>query len=206
MEITRRSFLKVGAAASALAATSDVWAMELKEGGTDVSIVDKTKWGKGAKRKAIPTTCLQCNIEDGLLAYVENGRIVKIEGNPKHPGTNGKICAKGQAGINTVYSPDRILYPLKRVGARGEGKWKRITWDEALNEMAEKIKAARAEDPNSVMFHYGRDRTGGYTKRFMSAIGSDTMGNHTSTCESSKKVGMEPTWGPDIETPDFANT
>jgi len=206
MKLNRRDFLKIGAASgAALSMTpSLLCAMELEEGGKDVSV--GTNWGKGKNRQAIPTTCLQCNIEDGLLAYVEDGRLVKIEGNPKHPGTRGKICAKGQAGINTVYSPDRILYPLKRVGARGEGKWKRITWDEALDEIAGKIKETIARDPNEVMFHYGRDRTSGYTKRFMQAIGSATMGSHTSICESSKKIGMEPTWGPDIETPDFENT
>jgi len=206
MELSRRNFLKIGAAtgAAAIATPSLLTAMELEEGGADVSV--GANWGKGRKREAIPTTCLQCNIEDGLLAYVEDGRLVKIEGNPKHPGTNGKICARGQAGINTVYSPDRLLYPLKRVGARGEGRWKRISWDDALDEIAGKIKEAISRDPNEVMFHYGRDRTHGYTGRFMAAIGSGTMGNHTSVCESSKKEGMERTWGPDIETPDFANT
>ena len=103
------------------------------------------------------------------------------------------------------YDPDRILYPLKRVGARGEGKWKRISWDEALTELTSKLDAALTEDPNTIMLKYGRNRTGGTIDRFMQTLGSATVVNHTSVCESSKKVGMEPTWGPDIETPDFAN-
>jgi anaerobic selenocysteine-containing dehydrogenase len=201
-ELTRREFLKLGGASVGVVTgiPAVLSAMELNEHGADYS--PKTL----KQRQAIPTTCLQCNVEDGLLCFVEDGRLVKIEGNPEHPGTRGRICAKGNAGINTVYSPDRLLYPIKRVGARGEGKWKRITWDEALNEMAERIKEARQRDPNEVMFHYGRDRTGGYTKRFMAAIGSNTIGNHTSTCEASKKAGMQFAWGPDIETPDFENT
>ncbi|MEW6007249.1 MAG: molybdopterin-dependent oxidoreductase, partial [bacterium] len=158
------------------------------------------------KLTSIPTTCLQCNIEDGLLCFVKDGRLVKIEGNPAHPATRGRICAKGNAGINTLYSPERILYPLKRVGKRGEGKWKRISWDEALNEVSEKIREAIKIDPNSIMFHYGRDRTHGFTKRFMAAIGSATMGNHASIGESSKHEGLERAWGPGIETPDFENT
>jgi anaerobic selenocysteine-containing dehydrogenase len=105
------------------------------------------------------------------------------------------------------YDPDRILYPLKRVGARGEGKWKRITWDEALNEVAGKIREVLDKgDPNEIATKWGRNRTGGTLQRFMATLGSATVLNHTSVCESSKKVGMEPTWGPDIETPDFANT
>ncbi len=200
-KLTRRDFLKIGSASAvALSGVPTLLnAMELSQGEDYSPITLK-------KMEVIPTTCLQCNMEDGLLCFVEDGMLVKIEGNPKHPATRGRICAKGNAGINTVYNPDRLLYPIKREGTRGEGKWKRIAWDEALNEIAEKIKEIRLSDPGEIMFHYGRDRTHGYTKRFMAAIGSNTIGNHTSICESSKKEGMERTWGPDIETPDFENT
>jgi thiosulfate reductase/polysulfide reductase chain A len=201
-DLSRRGFLKVGAAttAAAAAAPTVLKAMETEAGGKDFSPVTKVE------RKAIPITCHVCNIQDGALAYVENGRVVKLEGNPEHVSTRGRLCAKGNAGMWYSYDPDRILYPLKRVGKRGEGKWKRITWDEALAEIAQKLDAALKEDPNSVMLKYGRNRSGGAIDRFMQTLGSATVLNHTSVCESSKKVGMEPTWGPDIETPDFANT
>ena len=64
---------------------------------------------------------------------MEDGKLVKIGGQPASIRTEGKLCAKGQAGVNQVYDPDRVLYPLKRIGARGEGKWKRISWDDALS-------------------------------------------------------------------------
>ena len=200
-ESTRRTFLKVsaGTAAAAAAAPQVLQAMENAVGGKDLSPVTL------AERQAIPITCHVCNIQDGAIAFVENGRIVKLEGNPEHVSTRGRLCAKGNSGMWYTYDPDRILYPLKRVGARGEGKWKRITWDEALTEIAQKIDAAIKEDPNSVSIKYGRNRTGGTLDRFMRTLGSATVLNHTSVCESSKKIGMEPTWGPDIETPDFAN-
>ncbi len=76
------------------------------------------------ERKAIPSSCWQCVTRDGIIGYVEDGRLVKIEGNPELPRTNGKICARGHAGINIVYNPDRLLYPLKRVGSRREGNGK----------------------------------------------------------------------------------
>jgi ferredoxin len=81
----------------------------------------------------VPTICFNCESACGLLAYVDKTtlEIKKFEGNPKHPGSRGRNCAKGPATHNQIYDPERILYPLKRVGARGEGKWKRITWDEA---------------------------------------------------------------------------
>jgi thiosulfate reductase/polysulfide reductase chain A len=200
-KVTRRTFLKVSATTGAAAAAAPrlLNAMENELGGKDFGPVT------GAERKAIPINCHVCNIQDGAIAYVENDRVVKLEGNPEHVSTRGRLCAKGNAGMWYSYDPDRILYPLKRVGARGEGKWKRITWDEALTELAAKLDAALKEDPNTIMLKYGRNRSGGVIDRFMNTLGSATVVNHTSVCESSKKIGMEPTWGPDIETPDFAN-
>jgi anaerobic selenocysteine-containing dehydrogenase len=202
-KVTRRTFLKVSAGTTAAAAAAPrlLHAMEAELGGKDVNPVTL------AERKAIPVNCHVCNIQDGAIAYVENGRVVKLEGNPEHVSTRGRLCAKGNAGMWYSYDPDRILYPLKRVGARGEGKWKRITWDEALNEVAAKVREVLDKgDPNEIATKWGRNRTGGTLQRFMATLGSATVLNHTSVCESSKKVGMEPTWGPDIETPDFANT
>ena len=200
-KITRRTFLKVsaGTGAAAAAAPKLLHAMEMELGGKDVGPVTM------AERKAIPTNCHVCNIQDGAIAFVENGRVVKLEGNPEHVSTRGRLCAKGNAGMWLSYDPDRILFPLKRVGARGEGKWKRITWDEALTEVAGKIREVLDKgDPNEIAMKWGRNRTGGTLQRFMATLGSATVLNHTSICESSKKVGMEPTWGPDIETPDFS--
>ncbi|OGT87980.1 MAG: thiosulfate reductase [Gammaproteobacteria bacterium RIFOXYA12_FULL_61_12] len=201
LKMNRRTFIKVsgGTAAAVATAPSLLKAMEVELGGKDFSPVTY------GERQAIPITCHVCNIQDGAIAFVENGRIVKLEGNPEHVSTRGRLCAKGNAGMWYSYDPDRILYPLKRVGARGEGKWKRITWDEALTEVAQKLDAAIKEDPNSIMLKFGRQRSGGALDRFMHTLGSATIVNHTSVCESSKKIGMEPTWGPDIETPDFAN-
>ena len=199
--LKRRTFLQVSASTGAAAATAPhlLHAMENDLGGKDIGPVT------AAVRRAVPTNCHVCNIQDGAIAYLENDRVVKLEGNPEHVSTRGRLCAKGNSGMWYSYDPDRILYPLKRVGARGEGKWKRITWDEALTELTQKLDAAIKEDPNTIMMKYGRDRSGGANGRFMKTLGSATVVNHTSVCESSKKVGMEPTWGPDIETPDFAN-
>ncbi|GAB4435940.1 MAG: molybdopterin-dependent oxidoreductase [Rhodocyclaceae bacterium] len=201
-KVTRRTFLKVSAATGTAAAAAPrlLQAMETELGGKDFDP------NTLAERQAIPITCHVCNIQDGAIAYVENGRIVKLEGNPEHVSTRGRLCAKGNSGMWYTYNPDRVLYPLRRVGARGEGKWKRITWNEALAEIAQKLDAALKEDPNTIFLKWGRDRTGGAMTRFMHTLGSDSTMNHTSVCESSKKVGLEPSWGPDIETPDFANT
>lgn len=76
----------------------------------------------------------------GILAHVDNGRITKIEGDPDSPLNRGTLCAKGLAQIERLNHPDRLLYPLKRIGERGDGKWQRISWNEALQTIAGSIK------------------------------------------------------------------
>lgn len=92
----------------------------------------------------------------GILAHVENGRITKIEGNPDSPLNRGTICAKGLAQIEKLNHPDRLKYPMKREGERGKGKWERISWDEALETIAEKISEIIKEDgPRAISFAQG---------------------------------------------------
>jgi thiosulfate reductase/polysulfide reductase chain A len=88
----------------------------------------------------IPTACYQCKAECAILARVEDGVIKEIRGNPRG---RGKACVKGMAGVSLQYNPDRITHPLKRVGKRGEGKFERISWDEAMDIMAGKLSDLR---------------------------------------------------------------
>lgn len=92
----------------------------------------------------------------GILAHVEDGRIKKIEGDPDCPLNRGTICAKGLAQIERLNHPDRITYPMKRMGNRGEGKWARISWDEALETIAKKInETIEREGPEAISFAQG---------------------------------------------------
>ncbi|KKM09496.1 hypothetical protein SY88_17925 [Clostridiales bacterium PH28_bin88] len=209
MKLNRRNFIRLSAASASLVAVSGSLAnaMELTEGGKDWSGGKDSDYKSYQDRKAIPSTCLQCVSVCGITGYVQDGRLVKIEGNPAHPNSRGKICAKGQAGINQVYDPERILYPMKRVGKRGEGKWKRISWDEALNEVAAKLKAVRESGkPEEFFFHYGRNRTQGFTDRFTNAFGTPSVFNHTAICEASKQVALEFMIAKGIDINDVANT
>ena len=92
---------------------------------------DGKLWPQKVARRytLVPTVCFNCESACGLLAYVDKTtlEVKKFEGNPVHPGSRGRNCAKGPATINQTYDPERILYPLKRVGPRGAGQWKRIT-------------------------------------------------------------------------------
>ena len=91
----------------------------------------------------VPGMCQLCSTICGIVGYVKEGRLIKIEGNPNDPNSRGHLCARGHAGLNHQYHPERLLYPLRRVGKRGEGKWKRISWDEALDEIAANLKKVR---------------------------------------------------------------
>lgn len=91
----------------------------------------------------VHTACRACIANCGVIAHVKNGRVVKLEGDPVDPMSKGRLCAKGLSGINALYHPNRNKYPLVRVGARGEGKWKRVTWDEAIDRVAHMLMEIR---------------------------------------------------------------
>ena len=127
---------------------------------------DGKAWPKKVARHytLVPTVCFNCESACGLLAYVDRDtlEVKKFEGNPQHPGSRGRNCAKGPATINQIYDPERILYPLKRVGKRGEGKWKRVSWEDALSEIGEKMNASRKKRRDGIMYHVGRPGEDGY--------------------------------------------
>ena len=170
---------------------------------------DGKEWPKRVARRytLVPTICFNCEAACGLLAYVdkETYEIRKLEGNPVHPGSRGRNCAKGPATHNQVYDPERILYPLKRVGKRGEGKWERITWEQALTEIAEKMRESRARRRDGIVYHVGRPGEDGYTNRVVQAWGVDGHNSHTNICSSSARAGYNFWAGQDRPSPDYAN-
>ncbi|RJX26899.1 MAG: twin-arginine translocation pathway signal protein [Desulfurivibrio sp.] len=99
----------------------------------------------------VPTVCAMCRARCPMLATVINGRLAKVEGNPAGPVKGGKLCARGHAAVKLLYDPDRLKYPLKRVGPRGEGSWQRISWQEALAAIAYQLKKnLEAHGPESL--------------------------------------------------------
>ena len=91
-------------------------------------------------KTVIASTCKECSVRCGSLIYLQDGKVVKITGNPAHPGSRGAFCIKGVHGpITAREHPERPLYPQRRTGERGEGKWQQVSWDTALGEIAERI-------------------------------------------------------------------
>ncbi len=170
---------------------------------------DGKEWPKKVARNytLVPTICFNCESACGLLAYVDRKtfEIRKFEGNPVHPGSRGRNCAKGPATHNQVYDPERILYPLKRVGKRGEGKWKRVSWDEALDDIGSKMRESRKKRLDGIMYHVGRPGEDHYTNRCISAWGTDSHNSHTNICSAGARTGYYLWSGFDRPSPDHAN-
>jgi len=172
---------------------------------------DAAAWPRKVKRRyaLLPTICFNCEAACGLLAYVdkETGRIQKFEGNPLHPGSRGRNCAKGPATLNQVNDPERIRYPLRRTGPRGGGQWERVTWDEVLDDIAGRIRRALVERrPQEVMYHLGRPgHELVYLQRVFHAWGIDGHNSHTNVCSASARAGYAFWMGMDRPSPDHAN-
>ncbi len=172
--------------------------------------LDSRAWPERVEHHSmlVPTTCFNCESACGLLAYVdrETLQVRKFEGNPAHPGSRGRNCAKGPSTINQVTDPDRILYPLRRAGERGEGKWERVSWDEALDALAARLRAAIVEGRhNEIMIHIGRPGEDGFTERVLASWGVDGHNSHTNVCSSGGRTGFQFWTGIDRPSPDHAN-
>ncbi len=105
----------------------------------------------GQGTKIFKSACRMCHGGCGLLVHVQNGKVIKLEGDPDSPVSRGKICPKGLASIELMYHPDRITHPMKRVGERGRGKWERITWEEAYGILVPKIRELQEKYGNETI-------------------------------------------------------
>lgn len=171
---------------------------------------DAKAWPDKIEKKytLVPTSCFNCEAGCGLVCYFnqETGEIDKIEGNPEHPASRGRNCAKGPATLNQVYDPERVMYPMKRVGERGSGEWQRISWDQALEEIGGRLRTAFEEDRhNEVMYHVGRPGETNYTNRVLQAWGVDGHNSHTNICSSNARIGYQSWMGHDRPSADYAN-
>ena len=173
--LTRRSFL-AGSAATAALLTAGISTAE--------SFIN-TAFGEGTSNvKQIASTCNCCSNKCGFIAYVKDGRLWKIKGNPLHPNSKGMICARGHAATQIVYSKDRLTEPLKR-GA--DGKFSAISWEQAYQEIGDKVKKILEEDGPEGLALIEDPRPNGkfYSHRFINALGSNSYYHHSAACNLS---------------------
>ena len=171
---------------------------------------DPKTWPKKDKKtyQIVPTTCFNCESACGLTAFIdkETQVVKKFEGNPYHPGSRGRNCAKGPATINQISDPDRILFPLKRKGKRGEGDWERVSWDDALDTISARIRKAIKEDRhNEIAYHVGRPGNEKFMNWILQGWGIDGHNSHTNICSSGARFGYNLWYGYNRPSPDHAN-
>jgi len=173
--------------------------------------LDPAAWPERRERayRCVPTICFNCESACGLLAYVdkESGAIAKLEGNPVHPGSRGRTCAKGPATLNQVRDPERILTPLKRAGPRGSGRFEPVSWDAALDDIGGRIRRCLVEDRrDEVVYHVGRPGEDHFVLRMLQAWGVDGHNSHTNVCSASARLGYQLWLGADRPSPDYSQT
>ncbi len=128
------------------------------------------------------TTCYMCACRCGIDVHIKDGKVAYIEGNKDHPVNQGVLCAKGSAGIMQVNAPSRLDSPMKRVGPRGSGEFKKISWDEALNLAVEWLKPLRKKAPEKLAFFTGRDQSQSFTSYFAQMFGTPNYAAHGGFC------------------------
>jgi anaerobic selenocysteine-containing dehydrogenase len=155
---------------------------------------------KGEFEMLAKTLCRMCGRYCGLNVTLEGNRMVKVEGMPEHYASKGGICGKGLASAQFEYDPKRLIYPLKRIGERGSGKWERISWGEAYNIISERLHEIRENDgPQALVYHRGRAPDWGpnwsYVQRFMNVWGSPNIATHSHNCHMARAIGHVHTYG-----------
>ncbi len=169
----------------------------------------------------VPTACSNCEAACGLTAWVDiteykksknpkDLMVRKYMGNPLHAGSRGRNCAKGYAVESQMYDPDRIPFPLKRApgSKRGEGKWIRSSWDDAMKEIGSKIATLLKSDDEvskkMFIYHVGRPNENGFGPRVPASLGFDGWDSHTNICSAGAREGTIQWTNDDRNSPDWS--
>ncbi len=150
-----------------------------------------------------------CGSMCGVLLTLDKGKVIKVEGDPHSPFNQGHICPKGRALPELLYHPNRLTQPLKRAGAKGEGKWEKISKEEALQTIAQRLKdSIQQNGPESIMFYVGAVKWGNersFVSRLASTIGTPNIVNIDNVCHFPRGQGEAYTYGrrafPDFSHP-----
>jgi thiosulfate reductase/polysulfide reductase chain A len=162
-------------------------------------------------RRTAAITCCGCTQQCGLLAEIEDGRVVDLRGDRAHPLSTGYICPKGKDATELAYHPDRILQPLRRVGPRGSGRWETVGWDDALDDIAARIADITQRDgARALAYSYGTFRGGdwGIGERFLNRHGSPNSCGQDKICYGPLALAEALTYGtgPTVFTAPVADT
>ncbi len=198
-QISRRNFLKLGAATASAFAVGQFIPPPVAQAARQADMLD----GKGSGY--ICTMCEMCVWRCGVRAKVVKGRVVKLEGNPEHPHSKGRLCARGQSGLMNTYDPDRVLTPLIRVGKRGEGKFRQASWDEALETVAENMLAIKNKyGAEAMVFSSTHNLSQPLFENLLYGFGSPNYGTQRSLCFNAMIVSNLITYGMEEPVRDYS--
>ncbi|MCI0442192.1 molybdopterin-dependent oxidoreductase [bacterium] len=150
------------------------------------------------RKKAVEifSICDNCVNKCGIVASVVDGELIKLDPNPYFPKSRSMLCAKGNAGVKVLYDPDRLKQPLIRVGERGSGQWRKVSWDEAFDYTAKRLNEIKQKyGPQGVLFSSSESFQERFFRSFAQAFGSPNLVRHPSLCLTSGNVGFFITYG-----------
>lgn len=159
--------------------------------------------GQGEPSRMVPTFCEVCFWKCGARACVEQGRVVKLEGNPLDPVARGRLCPRGNGGMSLVDDPDRIRRPLVRIQARGRDAFRESSWDEALDTIAEKMKAIiGSHGPESIAL-FGHGSGVSWFRHLFKSFGSPNFASPAAAqCRGAREAAFELTFGEGLGSPE----
>jgi thiosulfate reductase/polysulfide reductase chain A len=197
MSVTRRQFIRIGAATATIAAGTGLgtnwWGLQahpLPDPQTDGDQI-------------VPTFCELCFWKCGVLAHVKNGRVTKIAGNPKHPLSKGRICPRGTGGAALLYDPDRLKHPMLRRRKRGEDVFERVSWSAALDETARGMERIRTKYGPEAFALFTHGWGGSWFTRLMQAYGSPNVAAPSyAQCRGPRDVAFTLTYGQGLGSPE----
>jgi thiosulfate reductase / polysulfide reductase chain A len=203
--VRRREFIRVGTYGAVglgmLGGLTTDWygayAPRLRDPGTDGD-------------RVVPTFCELCFWKCGVLAHVKDGRVTKIQGNPKDPLSRGRICPRGAGGTGLLYDPDRLRRPMVRVGGRGGDRFQEVPWEVALDHVAEGFERIRQRHGAEALALFTHGYGGGWFKHLFHAYGSPNVAAPSfDQCRGPREVGFNLTYGHEVGSPentDIENT
>ncbi len=194
--MNRRKFMKATAIAGGGAALAKAGFFDFGPAYADDNTGNKTFLPGPTADYEVRTMCEMCVWRCGVIAKVRNGIIEKLDGNPDHPHSLGKLCARGQSGLMQTYDPDRVLYPLMRVGERGSGRFRRATWEEALDFTAEQMtRIKKTYGAETMVFSSTHNLSQPVFENLLNAYGSPNYGTQRSLCFNAMIMAHLMTYG-----------
>ncbi len=206
LHLSRRRWLALGAGtvAAATAARFHPLVDSVAQAATGAS------QDPGTDGRVVHSVCEMCFWKCGIQAHVQGGRITKIQGNPLHPLSNGKLCPRGNGGAGLAHDPDRLARPLMRVGQRGSEQFKPVSWDEALGFVADKLLDIKKKYGPEAVAQFNHGSGASWFEHLFKAFGTPNFGAPSfAQCRGARDVAFEQTFGSGPGSPealDMRNT